>query len=619
MKKVLVIASVLFASATVFGMNQQAIQKKEISGINQSKNMRDLSIKKEACKKLFDLAQSGLKENNRFSEDAKLLYSKLKFEDVWKEIEQIFFSIAPDENNSKNISNNLEISFKQMVRGTKLRDALYKFYSTEEIGKRKAKFFYKQVLGNSELGRDLYEKVIKTIDSAEYVQRSDRGSTFDSFAQWTTDKVKCFYCKEGDFLQTSVHETGHILDAHYRRLTKFGRLMTSKLENWQVFQKEWFGKLAVKWIYTKDNQAENISIFFESLLGSDRFKENLIKDYSMKYRIYEIFMDFVNESLVNELMMSYSKDQLNDWKLGETYLINDLKIMFSELKKHDKMKIYIDSFPELNKILDPKGKFLDKDKKNLLKKLFQNLNDQGYAELSQLLQDVEKGKVELLNFGYSAILNKFIFRKDSEEIEETLPRLDGIDWEKIYEIARSISIFHRTSKENGALWDNLIRILDDRGYRSLSQLLHGIEEGKNVVGGQSYASSDVVNCFTFLKGSEEKKVMLPQLDGIDWKEIYNLLNDSYMKIYSFFGNKIQSALDLKQKNDEIDLETHILGEYNAFRLIKEKGYFETLEDGKSLPIEEVMEELTKPAKPLNLTEESVEEFFEFLKTGKLAS
>jgi hypothetical protein len=54
-------------------------------------------------------------------------------------------------------------------------------------------------------------------------------------------------------------------------------------------------------------------------------------------------------------------------------------------------------------------------------------------------------------------------------------------------------------------------------------------------------------------------------------------------------------------------------------LIKEKGYFETLEDGKSLPIEEVMEELTKPAKPLNLTEESVEEFFEFLKTGKLAS
>ena len=38
-----------------------------------------------------------------------------------------------------------------------------------------------------------------------------------------------------------------------------------------------------------------------------------------------------------------------------------------------------------------------------------------------------------------------------------------------------------------------------------------------------------------------------------------------------------------------------------------------LEKGESLPIEEIMQELTKQAEPLNLTEESVDEFFEFLK------
>ena len=89
MKKVLVIASVLFASATVFGMNQESVQMKEFSAINYSENMIPLSPMKDNCCKLLDYAKNQIKDCSWLTEDAKLLYSNLKFEDVWNQMELV--------------------------------------------------------------------------------------------------------------------------------------------------------------------------------------------------------------------------------------------------------------------------------------------------------------------------------------------------------------------------------------------------------------------------------------------------------------------------------------------------------------------------------------------------
>jgi len=520
MKKVLVIASVLFASATVFGMNQQAIQKKEISGINQSKNMRDLSIKKEACKKLFDLAQSGLKENNRFSEDAKLLYSKLKFEDVWKEIEQIFFSIAPDENNSKNISNNLEISFKQMVRGTKLRDALYKFYSTEEIGKRKAKFFYKQVLGNSELGRDLYEKAVLTIDSADCRQYPDMQSAYNSGGSGaldTNDSIRCDYYTENDLFSTLVHETGHVLDYHYRRI--------KKLEKVNI------------------QQSEYVSIFFECL-----------SKLPLRIRLWECYLSVVYNDLAYELMISRDISKLDDLFFGKEQDQSKQISVMSELKKDNKIGPYLERLLGCCQIFNTE-----------------------YGSLSHHIDVIEKGEYQ---------------------------------------------------------WRNLLQILDDKGLSDLSQMFRDIEKGE-IEGLPHYVEykdepklegsiyDPGSGSFVFIKGSEKIIKSIPkELKKIDWVRIDEIATAWQWFAFGNYRSFLSVAIGMAEqmvKDGSLNLNWHTEGTYNAFRLIKEKGYFEPLEDGKSLPIEEVMEELTKPAKPLNLTEESVEEFFEFLRAGKLAS
>ena len=163
MKKALIIANMLFAPATVFGMNQLSSVSGESSAVNQSAGMIRVSSK-EKCRTLFETAQSLLKDNKEFSKDQKSFYGQLKFDDIWEEIERIFFSDSSLDNakqtsdvkeilsrleqifgeksseaeSLKTLLNSPEAYFRQIVKVSKFEDSLRQ-KAIESAGKRGAR------------------------------------------------------------------------------------------------------------------------------------------------------------------------------------------------------------------------------------------------------------------------------------------------------------------------------------------------------------------------------------------------------------------------------------------------------------------------------------------------
>ena len=126
--------------------------------------MTQMSLVKDKQYKLFKIAQSEIKNADWLSEDAKLLYSELRFEDVWKQIEVVFSSSL----------NRSDTDFFDRILGN-VR-ASKEYVDVVEKVKNNVKRFYKQVLGSSELGKSLYEKAVETIDAGNYIQCSDLAS-----------------------------------------------------------------------------------------------------------------------------------------------------------------------------------------------------------------------------------------------------------------------------------------------------------------------------------------------------------------------------------------------------------------------------------------------------------
>jgi hypothetical protein len=236
------------------------------------------------------------------------------------------------------------------------------------------------------------------------------------------------------------------------------------------------------------------------------------------------------------------------------------------------------------------------------------------------------------------------------------------------------------NQEKETKWRNCLKVLEDiQGYDDLKQFLRDANIGKGSYFDLMSTIKGSSEYYGILRVGEqsEKRIDFPPELEMDWFRIFDFAskkvqdfksgfekaiiaancvaksseNTNSWGIWNFLDNSmklkflkvfgiIASSVEMLNKEVGLKLQTYVLeksvdyvssmlnisnldnhteGKYNAFRLIKEKGYLDILKDGKSLPIEEIMEELTKPVRPLNLTEESVGEFFEFLKTGKLAS
>ncbi|MBO7537105.1 MAG: hypothetical protein J6T29_02065 [Alphaproteobacteria bacterium] len=107
----------------------------------KSENMSQMSSVKDMFHEFFEIIRSRTENANWLSEDAKLLFSQLKFEDVWEEIERILFSDSPTKNFSGNDSEDMEFATKEA-----------------------AKSFFERVLGKSSLGKDLYDIAEYAID-----------------------------------------------------------------------------------------------------------------------------------------------------------------------------------------------------------------------------------------------------------------------------------------------------------------------------------------------------------------------------------------------------------------------------------------------------------------------
>ena len=471
----------------------------------KSENMSQMSSVKDMFHEFFEIIRSRTENANWLSEDAKLLFSQLKFEDVWEEIERILFSDSPTKNFSGNDSEDMEFATKEA-----------------------AKSFFERVLGKSSLGKDLYDIAEYAIDQANLVKRSDR-NVFGSFNHFYNG-VKCEYYDCDDLLLTLIHETGHSLDWFYRMRKKYGNEAKTVFKEKSISKEEMLS-------FHNNQQSEYVSMFFESLLKSSTFKGRLYSENSSahRFRLLEIFITFANKIATYELLNSYDKDQLG--KL----LIKDHTYMFpvaQKLRENDLFNRYIEiilKFPQklLRKSRIP-IKDLTEDQKLLWKRLLHLLKgSKEHRELYQCFLDIDKGK----------------------------RRVSGI-----------------------------VSCSDGRKFFKFSENLSGIP------------------------GIE---VFVPKLDGIDPDEIYNIAHEKHSQFTSIIKGWLFSLIPEIEKNKNLD--NHTEGAYNAFRLIKEKGYFGMLENGQSLSIEEAMEELTKPAEPLNLKEEPVKEFLEFSRTGKLKS
>ncbi len=560
----------LFASINAFGIDQKPVQAKEFSTSGQSEHMTPVSSVKDKCRELFEISRSNLENNKLLSENAKLLYSNLKFKDIWEEInrifckdpsgddgrasdvkdilsglKQIFGENSSEEKNIKILLNQprLKSSFSQIVKGTE-SEGSFRQRAIESAAKRSAKLFYKNVLGNSELSEWLYKKAEYEIDSAKLVKCQSL-NVFGSFNS-ALGGIKCEYYDYDDLFFSLIHEVGHGLDWTYGIRKTFGRPITKIFEKLHLLENRQFFGYSCAWYYhiCNQRQLEYVPMLFETLLRSSVFKGKLYSSDSSahRFRLYEIYIDFVQKNFAYELLHFYNKDQLNNLVsiLTKPHTLGEIMPIISELRKHDEIGAYINNLRECSQILDPKYESALKYFEDIIKKgesqwreLLRRLDDNGHTDLSRLFRDIEKGESKMVAYSIildSNILGSLTFEKDSKEIEKQFPKIDGINWGEIWQIA------------DAKLWVFLEK------------------------------------CEYLLRYATEL------VDGIE-KEAEGILN----------------------------IEDHIEGKYNAFRLIKEKGYFDLLESGKSLPIEEVMEELTKPLGSLNITEELAKEFLEVLK------
>jgi len=221
-------------------------------------------------------------------------------------------------------------------------------------------------------------------------------------------------------------------------------------------------------------------------------------------------------------------------------------------------------------------------------------NIQGYDDLKQFLHDANIGKGSYFDLtsttkGSSEYYGTLHEGDQSEKRIDFPPELEKMNW---------FSIFDFASKKVKGFKSGFEKVIIASNCAAKSS------ENTN-----SWGLWNFLGTSTKLKFLKILDIITPYIEMLN-KEV-GLKLQTYMLEKSI--DYVSSLLNVS------NLDNHTEGKYNSFRLIKEKGYLDTLKNGESLPIEEVMEELTKPAKSLNLTEESVEEFFEFLKTGKLAS
>ena len=577
MRKALIIANMLFASATVFGMDSKSIKTEGLSAISQSKsssqissirdisqseNMTQMSLVKDKQYKLFKIAQSEIKNADWLSEDAKLLYSELRFEDVWKQIEVVFSSSL----------NRSDTDFFDRILGN-IR-ASKEYVDVVEKVKNNAKRFYKQVLGSSELGKVLYEKAVETIDAGNYIQCSDLASIKNSFFK-LGEKITVRYYTADDFLLTLIHETGHALDYHYRSIN---RLSESTVQ-----------------------QREYVPIFFETLLEGKNFRGNLYsQDYSLHgLRIGEVYLDLLKKNVINALITSYDKENL--FKFCSEYFQpsmpgkkeNELDRILEDLEHNPKTKIFIDAFHDLYDMgmsFTPNYDRDDNQKEELeWRNCLKMLEDiQGYDDLKQFLRDANIGKgpyFEVIgtNSGCSGYFSTLRVGYQSKKRIDFPPELDKIDW---------IQIFLFASKK-----------VQDFKFGFEKAMIAANYVAKSSENTNSWELWNFLDNSTKLKFLEVLKIIAPYAKMLNKR--MGLKFQEYMIGKSI--DTISSMLNIS------NLDNHTEGKYNSFRLIKEKGYLNMLEKGESLPIEEIMQELTKQAEPLNLTEESVDEFFEFLK------
>ncbi len=555
MKKFLIIASsMLFISSAVFGRNRGFVQteefptttqlnsvvevssmKKEYSGPLDSTNKSEiLTTMKNKCHELLLTAQSELKNNNWLSKDAKLLYSKLNFDDIWKQIELVLASVELNREKKK-------------------------YFDVRKVVTDNAKNFYKQVLGDSELGKVLYEKAEEVIDSAECIQCSDLMSIRQSFCM-DGGGITCRYYSANDFLLTLVHETGHALEDFYRDIKNLPR--------------------------PTEQQREYGSTFFETLLEASNFRGKLYsQDFSLHgLRIGEIYLDLLKKNLIGEISSVYDKDTL--LKLYQLFKEDsssdtteqekrvELDKVVDDLENNPKTKLFIDVIRDLNGMGISLGpNYIDNWK---WEKCLRSLDKvQGYDDLKQFLHDANIGKGPYFdavrgdgkNSGYCFKL--FFGNKEIKKIDSPY-ELKGVEWPSVFWLA------------GGKIWN----------FKA------GFEEA--VVAAHVVGNLNSRGVWRFLGNSTSQRLLL------GFGRIVSHFGILSKERLSFLENLVNGMWSLQ------NLDNHTEGKYNAFRLVKDKGYLDLLENGGSLPIEEVMAELTKASNSLKLTEKSAGEFLNFL-------
>lgn len=243
----------------------------------------------------------------------------------------------------------------------------------------------------------------------------------------------------------------------------------------------------------------------------------------------------------------------------------------------------------------------------------QSLNDKDWNECGQLLREIDKDESDIIGFSYNLLNGKNIFQFYTNSETKTCipPQLSEIDLVGIGEFARS-RLENRGMKNH---FRSLLKVLDNADYEELSQLLRDTEEGQGELIDYE-PNKKIVTDFVFSKNSEEIKVSLPQLRGVDWKEIDKWIDKKhpYFGIHKWLRDNIESANATTPISLGFPDNKYMLGTYNAFNMVK--NYNKRSKSGNPMSIEEIMEDLTK-SEPLIWTDKSIKEFSEFLKTGGL--
>ncbi len=358
---------------------------------------------------------------------------------------------------------------------------------------------------------------------------------------------------------TLIHETGHALEHFYRSIKKLPK--------------------------STEQENEYNSTFFETLLEASNFRGKLYsQDFSLHgLRIGEVCLDLLTKNFINEVGSLYDRDTLlklyqlfgrDSLNIAEQEENIELDKIVNELEHNPKTKLFIDivrDFESMKIPFVPDYSDDDNQEKEIVwQKCLQNLDMvQGYDNLKQFLHDADIGKGPYFN---ATRINKgvctlFMGNKEIKRIDLP-PELKEINWGEI-------------------LWFANAKVRKFKSYLTGSITA-------------AYAMKNL-NLWSFLSNSMIQKFLL----GFGRIVLHlGILSEERLSFLENFVDGIRSIQNI---------DNHTAGKYNAFRLVKDKGYLDLLENEGSLPIEEVMAELTKASNSLKLTEESAEEFLDFLK------